>query len=388
MVRRAEAFREKQGIDVRTGHRVKTIDRNRRSVQGTTQEGQGFTQPYDRLLIATGASAVTPTLPGADLPGVHSLKTLEDGRRIKALLAGGGVQRVIVLGMGYVAMETVESLRALGIDVDMVKPGPVFMPWLAPELAAAVRAELDAHGIGVHTGLRPQRIEAASGGLAVVCPDATLSGQMVLAAVGVTPRSSLAQDAGLALSVGNSIAVDCTLRTSDPDIFSAGDCADAYHVVTGRKTWIPLALRANRAGWAVADNVCGETVALDGVAGTAVFRVFGLEVARTGLNVAEAGEAGFEPVEATITSSTKAHSFPGASSLWVSAVGDRKTGRLLGMQIVGRGGAAHRINAAAVVLHAGMTAAQFFQTDLAYAPPFGPAWDPMLSCASRLLKKM
>jgi len=218
--------------------------------------------------------------------------------------------------------------------------------------------------------------------------DDGFSAQMVLAAVGVTPQSGLAQDAGLALSVGNSIAVDRTLRTSDPDIFSAGDCADAYHVVTGRKTWIPLALRANRAGWAVADNVCGETVALDGVAGTAVFRVFGLEVARTGLNVAEAGEAGFEPVEATITSSTKAHSFPGASALWVSAVGDRKTGRLLGMQIVGRGGAAHRINAAAVVLHAGMTAAQFFQTDLAYAPPFGPAWDPMLTCASRLLKKM
>ncbi len=259
MVRRAEAFREKQGIDLRTGHRVEAIDRNRRAVQGTTQEGQGFTQPYDRLLIATGASAVTPALPGADLPGVHPLKTLEDGRRIKALLAGGGVRRVIVLGMGYVAMETVESLRALGIDVDMVKPGPVFMPWLAPELAAAVRAELDAHGIGVHTGLRPQRIEAAAAGCALVCPDATLSGQMVLAAVGVAPRSGLAQGAGLALSVGNSIAVDRTLRTSDPDIFSAGDCADAYHVVTGRKTWIPLALRANRAGWAVADNVCGES---------------------------------------------------------------------------------------------------------------------------------
>jgi len=388
VVRRAEAFREKQGIDLRTGHRVEAIGRRSRTVQGTTLDGQGFTQPYDRLLIATGASAVRPALPGADLPGVHPLKTLEDGRRIKALLAGGGVRRVIVLGMGYVAMETVESLRALGIEVDMVKPGPAFMPWLAPELAAAVRAELGARGIGVHTGLPPQRIEAAAGGLSLVCPAATFSGQMVLAAVGVAPRSGLAQSAGLALSVGNSIAVDRTLRTSNPDIFSAGDCADAYHVVTGRKTWIPLALRANRAGWAVADNVCGKAVALDGVAGTAVFRVFGLEVARTGLNVMEAGQAGFEPVETTIQSSTKAHSFPGASALWVSAVGDRKTGRLLGMQIVGREGAAHRINGAAVALHAGLTVAQFFQTDLAYAPPFGPAWDPMLTCAGQLLKKM
>lgn len=388
MVRRAEAFRAKQGIDLRTGHRVEVIDRKRRVVQGATREGQRFMQPYDRLLIATGAAAANPALPGADLPGVHLLKTLEDGRRIKALLADGGVRRAIVLGMGYVAMEMVESLRALGIEVDMVKPGPAFMPWLAPELAAVVRAELGAHGVGVHTGLRPQRIEAATGGLTVICPDLTLSGQMVLAAVGVAPQSGLAQGAGLALSVAGSIAVDRTLRTSDPDIFGAGDCADTYHVVTGRKAWIPLALRANRSGWAVADNVCGESVALDGVAGTAVFRVFGLEVARTGLNVTEAGEAGFEPVEATITSSTKAHSFPGASTLWVSAVGDRKKGRLLGMQIVGREGAAHRINGAAVALHAGLTVAQFFQADLAYAPPFGPAWDPMLTCASQLLKKM
>jgi NADPH-dependent 2,4-dienoyl-CoA reductase/sulfur reductase-like enzyme len=388
VVRRAEVFRDKQGIDVRTGHRVEEIDRRRRAVRGQALDGRRFTQRYDRLLIATGAAAVTPRLPGVEAPGVVALKTLEDGRRIKALLAGGGVRRVVVLGMGYVALEMAESLRSLGIEVAMVKPNPVLLPWLAPELARAVSAELERHGVELHAGLRTERIDAAGESLSVVCDGATLSGQMVLVAVGVTPMSGLAKAAGLELSVGGSIAVDRRLRTSEPDVYSAGDCADAYHVVTGAKTWIPLALRANRAGWAVADNVCGQPTELDGVAGTAVFRVFELEVARTGLTVEEAQKAGFEPAEATITSSTKAHSFPGATALQVSAVGDRRSGRLLGMQLVGREGAAHRINAAAVALHAGLTVERFQQADLAYAPPFGPAWDPMLTCAGQLLKKL
>jgi NADPH-dependent 2,4-dienoyl-CoA reductase/sulfur reductase-like enzyme len=388
VVRRAEAFREKQGIDLRTGHLVTAIDRRRRTVAGTTTEGRAFEQAYDKLMIATGAAAVVPDLPGFDLPGVLPLKTLEDGRRIKALIAGGKIRSAVILGMGYIAMEMGEALRSLGIAVEMVKPNPVFLPGMAPELAAVVRRELESHGVGVHAGQRIERVEARGGSLAALGPGFGFSAQLVLVAIGVKPNSELARRAGLDLSVQEAVAVDRSLCTADPDIFSAGDCADALHVVTGKKTWIPLALRANRAGWAVADNVCGGRVELDGVAGTAVFRVFGLEVARTGLNLEAARQAGFDPVETTIQSSTRAHSFPGTAPLWVSAVGDRGSGRLLGMQIVGRESAAHRINAAAVALHAGLTVAQFAQTDLAYAPPFGPSWDPMLTAATQLLKKM
>jgi NADPH-dependent 2,4-dienoyl-CoA reductase/sulfur reductase-like enzyme len=198
----------------------------------------------------------------------------------------------------------------------------------------------------------------------------------------------VAEVSGIDLGVKKSIAVDRTLKTSDEHIYAAGDCADAYHVVSGEKTWIPLALRANRAGWAVADNVCGHAVELNGVAGTAVFKVFDLQVARTGLNVAEAEEAGFEPVEMTITSGSRAHTYSGGTPLQVNLIGDKKTGRLLGAQMVGKEGAAHRINAPAVALHMQMTVEQFGQTDLAYAPPFGPTWDPMLVAANQLLKKM
>jgi NADPH-dependent 2,4-dienoyl-CoA reductase/sulfur reductase-like enzyme len=157
-------------------------------------------------------------------------------------------------------------------------------------------------------------------------------------------------------------------------------------VVSGQKVWIPLALRANRAGWAVADAVLGHAVELPGVAGTAVFKVFDLQVARTGLSVAEARAAGFDPVETVIQSRSRAHAHPGSTSIWVQMVGDKQTGRLLGVQMVGKEGVAHRINAPAVALHAGMTVAQFSQCDLAYAPPFSPVWDPLLTAATQLLK--
>jgi NADPH-dependent 2,4-dienoyl-CoA reductase/sulfur reductase-like enzyme len=212
--------------------------------------------------------------------------------------------------------------------------------------------------------------------------------ELALVATGVTPNSRLAERAGLQLGPQKSIHVDKTLLTSCPDIYAAGDCADAVHVVTGRNVWIPLALRANRAGWAAADNVTGQRVELPGVAGTAVFKIFDLQVARTGLNVAEAREAGFDPVENVIQSRSRAHAHPGATTIHVQMVGDRRSGKLLGVQMVGKEGVSHRINAPAVALHAGMTVADFIQCDLAYAPPFSPVWDPLLTAANQLFKAM
>jgi NADPH-dependent 2,4-dienoyl-CoA reductase/sulfur reductase-like enzyme len=386
VVRRAEVFRDKQGINLFTGHPVAHIDRSAKVVGGITLEGKPFEAPYDKLLVATGANPVLPEIPGIDLPGVMTLKTLEDGRRIKAMIAAKKVKKVVILGMGYIALEMCEALRALDLEVAMVKPGSRFLPWLREELAERVREEVTTRGVAAHAGHRVERIETVGDALRVVCEGLTLESEMVLVAIGVTPNSTLAGAAGIALGVNGSVAVDRGLKTSDSDIYAAGDCADAYHVVTGRKTWIPLALRANRAGWAAADNVCGQAVELPGVAGTAVFRVFDMEVARTGLTPQEAEKAGFEPAEKMIKTSSRAHAHPGSSPIYVSLVGDKKTGRLLGAQMVGREGVAHRINAPAVALHARMTVEDFSQTDLSYAPPFGPTWDPCLTAANQLLK--
>ena len=391
VVRSAQAFREKQQIDLRTGHKVEHIDRASKFVYGLIKGHTPFALPYDKLLIATGASPIRPHMEGMDLPGVFVVKNLENSRAIKSFLAEQHPQKAIIIGMGYIALEMAEALINRKLQVAMIKPRGGLFPWLHPVLSQQVREHLLAHGVGLYDGHAIECITAAGNALQVISPNLTLNGDMVIVAIGVYPHTELAEKADLALGAGHAIAVDHALRTSDPDIFAAGDCADSYHVVTGKKTWIPLALRANRAGWAVADNVTAEIgtpVSLPGVAGTAVFKVFAMQVARSGLSLKEAETAGFDPVEVQIKSVSRAGIYPGAQSIFVAMVGDRDSGRLLGAQMVGTDQVAHRINAVAVALLAKMTVEQFAQCDLAYAPPFGPTWDPLLVAANQLLKKM
>ncbi|MEJ2586426.1 MAG: FAD-dependent oxidoreductase [Deltaproteobacteria bacterium] len=389
VVRKAEVFREKQHIDLRTGHRAEDLDRENRLVSGRRPDGNAFSIPYDNLLMATGASPIMPDLPGFDFEGVMGLKTLEDGRRLKNFIRVRKVKSVVIIGMGYIALEMCETLRERGIEVSMVKPRPMFLPWMHPDLSQVVQEEVEGHGVNLHLGLEIQAVEKGrNDALNVICEGIALQGEMVLVAIGVTPNSRIAADAGLELGPHGAISVNRHLVSSDPNIFAAGDCADAFHVVTGKKTWIPLALRANRAGWAVADNLSGKKTALEGVAGTAVFRVFDLQVARTGLNAQEAKDAGFDPVEVTIKGRSRAHAHPGSTTIHCQMVADKTSGRLLGSQLVGMEGAVHRINALAVALHQHMTVEEFSQCDLAYAPPFGPVWDPLLTTANQLLKKL
>ena len=437
IVRRAEVFRQKNGINLLTGHRVDKIDPIGKTVSGTiisdttslfdqhsiatkqsnytTKQKDNcnqFSYPFDKLLIATGATPLIPNIPGIDLPGVLPLKNLEHGRSIKSFIAsksrfGGSnaslnsVKKAVIIGMGYIGLEMCEALRARSIEVSMVKPGSQFLPWMVSELSDVVKQELIANGVKIYTGHKIERIEQIDkiktvdkSSLSVVCKNLasdeglTLSADMLIVASGVKPCSELALDAGIKTSVSGAIAVDKTLKTSNDNIYAAGDCADSFHVVTGQKCWIPLALRANRAGWAVADNVCDVETLLTGVAGTALFKVFDLQVARTGLSLKEALDAGFDPAEVVVQTRSRAHAHPGSETVHVAMAGDRKTGRLIGVQMVGKDGVAHRINAAAVALHANMTVADFAQTDLGYAPPFGPVWDPLLTAANQLLKKL
>ena len=388
IVRPAHVFKEKQDIDVRIQHRAEAIDPARKTITGRNAAGEPFQISYDKLLIATGARPIIPDLPGVNSPGAMALKNLEDGRKIKAFIRDRNVKKVVILGMGYIAFEMCEAFRAREIAVEMIKPRPVFIPWMNEQLASIVKKEVEANQVKVHLGRPIERIDRNEKSLRLLGPGLQLDGDMVLVAVGVRPNSELAEEAGLALGPGRSIAVDRTLRTSDPDIYAAGDCADSFHVVTGQRTWIPLALRANRAGWAASDNVLGGKVELQGVAGTAVFKVFDLEVARTGLSVEEARKAGFDPAEIVIQSQSRGHKYPGTHGISVQLVGDKKSGRLLGAQMVGKEGAAHRINAAAVALHAKMDVEKFGQSDLAYAPPFGPTWDPLLTAANQLVKSL
>jgi NADPH-dependent 2,4-dienoyl-CoA reductase/sulfur reductase-like enzyme len=388
VVRKAEIFRQKQELNLLTGHCVHAIDPIARSVSGDTSAGKAFTFDYDKLLIATGGSAIRPQIEGIDLPGVMVLKSLDDGRKIKSYLDAHAVRKVVIIGMGYIAMEMAEALTERSIQVTLVKPKPTLLPWLASELSDVVKQELMDNGVGLHPGQPIEKIKYINDHLDVICQDKSLHADMVLIAVGISPNSEIAANAGIKTGPQNAISVDRNMRTSDTHIFAAGDCADAYHVVNNQKVWIPLALRANRAGWAVADNICGNPVQLPGIVGTAVFKVFNLEVARSGLTLSEAAQSGFDPVGLVIKSRSRAHAHPGSGTIHIHMLADKNSGRMLGAQMVGREGVAHRINAVAVALHNHMSLADFAQTDMAYAPPFGPVWDPLLTTANQLLKKL
>src|SRR6056297_110651 len=386
VVRQAQVFRDKQGINLLTGYRARSIDPEAQTVKAVDYSGKEATFQYDYLLIATGASPIMPDIEGIDSSGVLPLKGLSDGRNIKAYLRQNDVRQAVLVGMGYIGLEMSESLRERGIEVVGTTRG--FMRNYDEQIAGVVKETLAAHDVSLYTDHTFEKIEKNGKNLSVVCKDKRLEADMVVMGLGVRPNSEIAADAGIKLGPKDSIAVDRKVETSLPGVFSAGDCADAYHVVTGEKVYIPLALVANRAGWTAADRICGKNVYLQGIAGSAVFKVFELEVARTGLNVKQAEEAGFDPASVTIKARSRAHAHPGATSIWVHMVGDRESGRLLGTQMVGKEGVAHRIKGPTVALHAHMTVQDFSQTDLAYAPPFSPVWDPMLTAANQLVKRL
>ncbi len=388
VVRDARTFREKQGIEVRLNHEVMGIKREERKVLVKVPGGGIEEYGYDKLLIATGASPIIPQVPGVDEKGVFVLKSLEHGRGIKGYVMENNVKSAVIMGMGYIAMEMSEAFRSLGMDVILFKSRPGLLPWMNPGLSSVVKEELERNNVSLLFGEGLKKVERDGARLSIITDTRNLVADLFLIAVGITPNSELAKGCGLELGPSNAISVNRSMETSDPDIFAAGDCADSFHVVTGKKTWIPLALRANRAGYAVADAISGKKVELKGVAGTAVFKVFDLEVARTGLSMGEAKEAGFEPAEVVIESRSRAHAHPGSSTIYCQMVGDKNTGRLLGAQLVGKEGCAHRINAVAVALHNSMTVEEYYQSDLAYAPPFGPVWDPTLVAAGQLLRKL
>ncbi|MCU0596344.1 MAG: FAD-dependent oxidoreductase, partial [Desulfobacterota bacterium] len=221
IVRPAQVFRETQGIDVRIGHRVEAIDPSGKAVRGRTSTGEPFEVSYDKLLIATGARPVVPDLPGIDSPGVMTLKNLEDGRRIKAFIKREQVKKAVILGMGYIAFEMCEALRARDIDVDMIKPRPVFIPWMNEELASIVKKEVEANQVKIRLGQPIEKMEKKGKSIGLMGPGLQLDGDMVLVSVGVRPNSELAEREGLELGPSRSIAVDKMLRTSDPDIYAA-----------------------------------------------------------------------------------------------------------------------------------------------------------------------
>jgi len=387
----ASFFRTERNIDVRTGVEATAVDAVARTVTCRGPDGDESTLEYDALVLATGARAVKPPLPGIDIPGVVTLRNLDDGERLKELVDSGSVSKAVVVGAGYIGLEMTESLSERGLSVTMIEMLPSVMTTFDPDMSELAERELLDRGVILRKGTRVEGFEPADGTDRlgwVLAGGQRLEADMALVSIGVRPAVELAAGAGIELGPTGAIKVDARQVTSSPSVLAAGDCSEARHVITGRPVWIPLGTTANRQGKIAGENAVGGAARFAGVAGSNVARVFGLEVSQTGLTEREATEAGLDVVVSTIESISHPRSYPGSGPVHVKLVFDRCTGRLFGGQIVGVKGAGKRIDTIATALYAGMSVADLADVDLSYAPPFSPVWDPVSMAALQAVKKV
>ena len=390
LVHTPEYFRDARGLDVRLRQEAIGIDTGAHTVEVLDQTtGERRSERYDRLIIATGARASVPRLPGVDAPNIFTLRSLEDTVAIKEAALRDDVMRVVVVGSGYIGLEMVEAFTRNGLEVSLVEMAETVLCAVsaacsvAPAFGERIAAVLRNHGVCVYTGEAVRAFTSGTaGGVCEVTTDRrTLPADLVLMATGVRPNSARAAAAGRALGVAHPTRVDPRRAASAPDVFAAGDCAEHLHRVSGRPTYVPLGTTANRQGHVAGENAAGGSARFAGILGTAATKVFEAEVARTGLSAAAARDAGFDPVPASAQALSRSGYYPGSVPIHIELLADRQTGRLLGAQAIGEEGAAARIDVFATALAAEMTVEAIEALDLAYAPPLAPLWDPVLRAA-------
>jgi NADPH-dependent 2,4-dienoyl-CoA reductase/sulfur reductase-like enzyme len=403
---------EDRGIDLRRHHEVTSIDREAGTVAVDGDDGR-YRESYDELLLATGGSATLPDVPGRNLTGVFSIRSLEAGRALKHYIAPhdappspraptGTAQRLLthlaerdpeavaVVGANKIGVELAEAFVGRGLDVHVFDEAPRVLPSFGADVAGMVEDHLREAGLDLLLETPVTGFRGSNGRISgVETADGVVPVDAVVADVGVEPNVDLATAAGIDCGPTGAIATDEYGLTNDPNVYAAGDCAEKRHLLTGEPVHWPFALAANRAGRAIGRTLAGRPTPVGGIVGTQVMKALDLQVARTGIVDHEAARtAGFDPISALITTITRAHYYPGWSRMVVHATADADSGRLLGANMVGEEGTAHRINSVATALAAEMTVTDVGSLDYGYAPPFGPVWDPVLGVAKVLDEKL
>jgi NADPH-dependent 2,4-dienoyl-CoA reductase/sulfur reductase-like enzyme len=384
-------FKEKRNIDIFLYHEVKQIFPERKTVLAKNiKSGEEKEYPYDKLLIATGARSVVPPIKGIDLKGIFPLRQLQEGVAIKEYIRQKSPKKGLIIGAGYIGMEIAEAFSERGIKVTIVEKMANIIGTMDDEITQVVEEELESNGVNI---IKSSAVVEFQGNNSSVTRAVTDSGMSIdtdiaLIGVGIRPNSEIARDAGVALGQTGAIKVNAKMETSLPDIFAAGDCAEAYHLVLGRNVYIPLGTTANKQGKIAGENVAGGNASFAGIVGTAIFKTFNLEVGRTGITEKEAKAEGIDYMSNVIDQTSRAFYYPGRSDIKVKLVADRKTGRLLGAQMAGKEGVSKRVDVFATAITARMTVGEVGNLDLGYAPPFAPVYDPILVAAEELQKKL
>lgn len=374
-----ESFFSRFRVRMKVRHEVTAIHPERKTVTVHNLEtGEEFEETYDKLILSPGAKATQPKVPGVGMEKVFTLRTVEDTFRIKEYINENKPKSAVLAGGGFIGLELAENLRELGMEVTIIqRPKQLMNPYDA-DMAAFIHSEVRKHGVKLALGYTVEGFEEKDGGVDVLLKEEKpLHTDLVVLAIGVTPDTALAKEAGLELGLKGSIVVNDRMETSIPDIYAAGDAVQVKHYVTGEDTLIPLAGPANKQGRIIADNICGGDSRYLGSQGSSVIKIFDLTAAATGINETNAKKAGLKVDTVILSPMSHAGYYPGGKMMTMKVVFEQETYRLLGAQIVGYEGVDKRIDVLATAIHAGLRATQLKDLDLAYAPPFSSAKDPV-----------
>jgi NADPH-dependent 2,4-dienoyl-CoA reductase/sulfur reductase-like enzyme len=387
LIARSPEAHRRNGIDLRMRTEVAEIDlAGGRVTAHDLATGRSYREGFDSLVIATGAVPVRPPLPGVDASGVFGIQTLDDGAALLADLDRAQPRRAVVVGGGYIGIEMAEALVRRGVAVTVVDQSAQPMTTLDPDMGAAVHRAMENIGIEVHTGTTAEGFETGPDHRirSVLTAHGSIPADVVVLGLGVRPNTELAGQAGLPLGDHGGLRTNLQMTVLGHDrIWAGGDCVEVLNLVSDQYQHVPLGTHANKQGRVIGHNLAGSYATFPGVVGTAVSKVCHLEIARTGLRERDAERAGFAYVTVTVQSGTKAGYFPGTQDMTIKMTAERRSGRLLGVQIVGYEGSAKRIDTAATALWNRMTVEDMTALDLGYAPPFSPVWDPILVAARK-----
>ena len=383
-------FKNIKNIDVLTQTVALKIDRQAKTVLvKALASGEESLLPYDKLVLGTGASPVRPSLPGIGLANIYTLWHPHDAEAVRKGLAAGTFKKTVIIGAGLVGMEMAEALKKWNVDVTVVEmQEQVFPAFLDPEIAGVIRKHIEEQGIQVLTGEKVTGFDGVQTVISVETDKRSIPADLVILALGARANAELARDAGLAVGVTGGIAVDDHMRTSDPDIFAGGDCVENTHMISGRKVFAPMGSTANKQGRVIGDNICGGDEVFRGILNTVVVKVMALNVGKTGLSERDAKDLGYEYITVMVSGHDKPHYMPGAKLITVKLIVDVATRKLLGMQAVGEGEVAKRVDVAASVLTLGGTIQDMFDIDLSYAPPYNSPIDNLAAAANSAMNKL
>ncbi|CAM3767442.1 FAD-dependent oxidoreductase [Alkalicoccus chagannorensis] len=385
LIARPVSFFREKGIDARVHHEVTQVDAEKKQVHGTNLDsGERFTVDYNTLLVASGGSPNRIPAGGADLKGIHVLKTIPDAEGI--IEDFKDKEHITVIGSGYIGLEAAENLIEAGKSVRLINRSAKLGSNFDQYIVEALRVEAEEHGVELTLEEEIEGfVDDGSGRVrAVQTNKGTYQTDGVIVAIGIKPNTHFLEGTGIQLHPSGAVYVDPYMRTNVDSIWAAGDCATQYHRVKEVHDYVPLGTHANKQGRIAGSNIAGERMTFQGMLGTAIFRFFTLTAGRTGLSTKEADEAGFDYSCETFEPSPYAGYFPGSKAFRLQMIKDNESGRLLGVQAVGVNGVDKRIDTSSVMIYNNMTVADIQNLDISYAPPYNSTWDPIQKGARRM----